>query len=300
MLTDRLKQVAARTVFTLGLGFCLPVACSPSDDVVARPAVTPDDDSCLLACGAAACPCPISPPIRMPREDGSAFAVDATEATVESYWAFLHTGTTPAIGPVAHADMCAWNTSFAPKEDAMELDPNCTTWFDFERLVRFEPTKPVVCIDWCDAAAYCTWLGGHLCGLTEGQRMSRDEIGSNAAEWYSACSSNGATVYCYGDEFDPQACNTAEAAGGGVVMPVASLPSCEGPSPGLFDMNGNADEWVAACDDFGPDDPGLATCYRVGGAFFQGGAAQSRCASSIPGARGLHGNNTGVRCCYDR
>jgi formylglycine-generating enzyme required for sulfatase activity len=234
--------------------------------------------------------------MRLP--DGAAFAIDATEVTVESYWKFLHTGTTPAVGPVAHESVCGWNTSFAPKEDAAELDPNCSQHFDFERLVDEEPNRPVVCVDWCDAAAYCSWIGGHLCGLAGGAVMTRDQFGVED-EWYSACSSQGTTAYSYGDEFDAQACNTLNAGHGSVAIAVASLPSCEGPSRGLFDMNGNADEWVAACDSFESEGASLVSCYRVGGAFFQGGVEQSRCDSAYSGYRGLQGNDTGFRCCYD-
>jgi formylglycine-generating enzyme len=231
--------------------------------------------------------------------DGTSFAIDATEVTVTSYGKFLATGSTPETGPVAHPDVCTWNTQFAPKADAQDLDPNCATYFDFDKLLEDESSLPVVCVDWCDASAYCAWAGGHLCGLQGGAPMMRDDFGETD-EWYSACSSAGTRTYSYGTEFDAKACNTLASGNGSIAITVATLPTCEGPSPGLFDMNGNADEWVAACDSFDTEGASFVSCYRVGGAFFQGGAAQSRCSSAYPGYRGLHGNDTGFRCCYDR
>ena len=58
---------------------------------------------------------------------------------------------------------------------------------------------------------------------------------------------------------------------GGTLVPVASLPGCQGGYPGVFDMSGNVEEVEDSCDDAG-------TCYSRGGSFVDDPAlAETRC-----------------------
>lgn len=313
-------------VAAVPLAASLPTSCAQADDVIARtapslqapepealtepqpipepqtltgpqPMPEPQQEvSCLLSCGGNECPCSNTPQIVVPSGD---YSIDATEVTITEYQRFLSSGTTPSTGPQAHASFCEWNTSFVPTESSVEVDPRCYTDFDFEGWLVTDPQRPVVCVDWCDAAAYCEWQGGRLCQRTDGGLIEGSEGDAPNSEWYLACSLAGAQAYSYGNDFDAMQCNVQGSGHNGYSIPVASLPSCEGPLDGLFDMTGNVDEWVAWCDEYSVDEPEMDGCYRVGGGFFQGEASLSRCDAGLWGQRGLLGNNTGFRCCYD-
>lgn len=86
---------------------------------------------------------------------------------------------------------------------------------------------PVVLVTRADALAFCAWLGG-------GARLP------TAAEWEAAA---GDTTWPWGDAFDPERCNCAEAAYGWTV-PVRAHPDGAAPC-GAEQLAGNVWEWVA-------------------------------------------------------
>jgi formylglycine-generating enzyme required for sulfatase activity len=84
---------------------------------------------------------------------------------------------------------------------------------------------PVVLVTRADAAAFCARLGARL---------------PTSAEWSAAA---GAATWPWGDAFEPERCNCAEA-GWGWTTPVRAHPA--GASPcGAEDLAGNVWEWVA-------------------------------------------------------
>ena len=74
---------------------------------------------------------------------GVAFCIDDTEVTNSQYQAFL---TVAAAMPQAPTPRCAWNTELTPAATGS----GCAA---FDPAGR--PDHPVVCVDWCDAEAYC-------------------------------------------------------------------------------------------------------------------------------------------------
>jgi formylglycine-generating enzyme required for sulfatase activity len=89
---------------------------------------------------------------------------------------------------------------------------------------------PVVLVTRDDALAFCAWAGGRL---------------PTGEEWRAAA---GPATWPWGDTFDPERCNCAEAAWGWTV-PVRAHPEGAAPS-GAEQLAGNVWEWVA---DSGPD-----------------------------------------------
>jgi formylglycine-generating enzyme len=195
--------------------------------------------------------------------NGVPFCIDATEVTSAAYEAFV-----AATGPNGFG-------SAGPP-------PSCVGYSGFERKggAPLIADQPVDYVTWCDAFAFCRSAGKRLCGQIAG-------TDATTGEWYAACSAGGKRVYSYGNTYDPNACNTMSDA----TKRVGSSTGCEGGLPGLVDMNGNAGEWVDACD------PVTSQCSYAGGFYASG--SDSTC-------DGLFGNNPaasqpypgiGFRCC---
>ena len=170
------------------------------------------------------------------------YFIHATEVTVSQYGAFLRAKNGDVSGQSA---VCSWNQSY----------------WDYDSHPIMEPAnQPIAWVDWCDAAAYCSWAGMRLCGRIGGGSIGRADVFNVALDqWYVACGGPNGGVH----PNDNPVCNSS----GGIndVADVATFPGCEGYWPGLFDMEGNLAEWVDGCDgNTGASD----LCYLMGGNIF--------------------------------
>lgn len=215
---------------------------------------------------------------------GISFCIDSTEVTQNQYQQFLKTTGTATI---TQEPFCSFNTGFAPT--------SCGTYDPVTKGAR-----PVDCVNWCQASAFCRWNGKRLCGKIGGGPLATSQVADPTKDqWSAACSANGSRAFPYGASYNPTACNTADREAG-AAWSVGSQASCQGGETGLFDMSGNIGEWQDACD----DGPANANCAYRGGRFIDGFSQYLRCDNGGVGAfefgqRGLNGFAIGFRCCAD-
>lgn len=204
------------------------------------------------------------------------FCIDSTEVTRGQFRAFLAAPESERMA--AAPSFCTWNT----------VPPTLPSATSSDNL-------PVGNVNFCDAKQFCTWAGKRLCGkIGSGPVTASQLTDPKVSQWYFACSANGTLQYPYGDAYVGSTCAT-ETPG---LSPVQGFPDCRGkaaPYNGIYDMNGNAEEWEDACDAPAPNEDTL--CRGRGGGnednakctckFFDYASAKARFA-------GL-----GFRCCKD-
>ena len=104
----------------------------------------------------------------------SAFRLDKYEVTVGRFRAFVNAGTAtqtspPVPGAGAHASISAsgwdasWNASLAANTTALTAAMKCSatyqTWTD---TFGANESRPINCVTWYEAMAFCAWDGGFL------------------------------------------------------------------------------------------------------------------------------------------
>lgn len=239
-------------------------------DAASAPDVQPATDAGAEDADAEAGRCPEGRGPKMIVAD--TFCIDSTETTNRQYSEFLDEALEFDAGPLH--PVCANVTSHLPR---------C----DYEPVSK--PDRPVRCVSWCDAVVYCRWAGKRVCGRIGGGSLTPGQsVDPTVSQWMAACTRLGQKAYAYGATLDPNACP------GDGVEPhdVGAFATCEGGYPGIFDMNGNVEEWEDSCRDV----DGGRVCEKRGNDY---GGSSGACAQSFPEDVFEANPDTGIRCCAD-
>lgn len=212
------------------------------------------------------------------------FCIDANEVTYQQYLAFYNSN---PLAANQDAD-CLWNTDFTPSGNWPQPAQN--------------QQHAISNVNWCQAAAYCKYLGRHLCGEIGGGPSSAAAANDYTQdEWFDACTAQGKNTWPYGASFDNTKCWST-------LTPPSNPPlsgtqgsstfqGCIGGEANLFEMSGNAAEWVNNCS--GSTDQN-DTCAVRGGSWLSDTSDELRCDSggTLPTyARDYSGDDVGFRCC---
>jgi formylglycine-generating enzyme required for sulfatase activity len=198
------------------------------------------------------------------------FYMDSTEVTVAHYAEFLTAKGEDTSGQPA---ACAWNASYDPDPDESS-----------DELVR-----PQTGVDWCDARAFCEWADKRLCGSMGGGPIAEADVNDlSKSEWFRGCGGPGGDTH-------PSIDGTYETCNDDTGDLMAAGSTCEGSYAGLFDMQGNAAEWIDSC---ASEDGAGDTCMTMGGSYT--GTGQGYCNQATEFGQFLRADRympVGFRCC---
>jgi eukaryotic-like serine/threonine-protein kinase len=108
------------------------------------------------------------------------------------------------------------------------------------------------------------------------------------------CYPNEFRLACSGPDFlvepEDEHCNTVEGGMASELVLTGSFPDCEGYAPGVYDLIGNASEWVFRCHTTYDEN-----CEIAGGSYT---SANNSCSSGhFDESRHYRGDRLGFRCC---
>lgn len=199
--------------------------------------------------------------------------IDRYEVTRAQYWAFVE-AMNGQVAPSLPA-VCNFKTSHGGAVPSF-----------------IDDHLPATRVDWCDAYAYCQYVGRRLCGKPGGGATPHLDWNKPASsQWMKACQGPSLYAFPYGNTAQAGVCH--DNSGPAEPRPVGSFPMCEGGYQDVFDMSGNVMEWEDGCNGTsgGTDD-----CLLRGGSYSHPGPAACADFSSSPRDNDT-ADNIGFRCC---
>jgi formylglycine-generating enzyme required for sulfatase activity len=239
----------------------------------------------------------LAPLVLSKQPDGTCYWIGKTEVTVQEYEQFLMSSARPIDWD---AKLCAWKTAPSDPASVQAANDPCTLSTSVE-ADPFRLTKPIRCVDWCDAKALCTWAGMDLCGgITNGSFVGPSDVPD---QWGGACSANG-WPYVSGTMPVAGQCNVGLSEDAGQCYSALGQPRCAPTDVGSFracvspsgaeDMIGNVAEWVKLC---GNSDGGPGTLCQHRGGSFAGNLDDETCYVTAADGISTRDRGLGLRCC---
>jgi formylglycine-generating enzyme required for sulfatase activity len=225
---------------------------------------------------------------------GVAYCMDRTEVTQAQYAAFLAAKGDDLSGqsPQCAKENYTYQPNLYPVGDPEPKKNACpeNAWSP-EKM----PEHPAMCLDLCDARAYCLWVGKRLCGKIGGGPLPKVKEGNEpkaqldpeVSQWYNACTQGGKTKFAYGDKADPSKCADS------ITSVEDFANTCHGQNP-PFDQILNLSGGVAEMEDVDIDTPGLGGIVTRG---TKGGVPETSYDCEGYASGSVH--YAGFRCCAD-
>jgi formylglycine-generating enzyme required for sulfatase activity len=241
----------------------------------------------------------------------SAFRLDTYEVTVGRFRRFVASYAPASLAKGAGKNPNdptdpgwdpSWSANLPVDRPALLADLKCDaayqSWTD---APAGNETKPMSCIDWYEAFAFCVWDGGRLPTEAEWNAAAAGESDQRAYPWGAAVPGPDATLADYGCYFGGSGTCTGVAN----LAPAGSIPAGDG-KWGHADLGGSVWEWtldgyapyVTPCVDCANHDPSLNRVLR-GGSFYD---ALTYLPSSYRGGffdPTIQSFDAGVRCARD-
>lgn len=176
------------------------------------------------------------------------FQLDTYEVTVGRFRVFVDAGfgtqaNPPAAGAGAHANVSgsgwatSWNNLLEPTTAALQSSLVCSAGATFTNTTSTSDNRPINCVTWYEAMAFCAWDGGFL--PTEAQWNYAAAGGSEQRAYAFSNPPGSLAIDCsYGNYMPSAACNAAGANRVG-----SESPKGDG-KWGQADLSGNVFEWT--------------------------------------------------------
>lgn len=209
--------------------------------------------------------------------NAGSFCIDSTEVTQSQYAAFLAAKGSDTSG---QPSSCTTNSSFVPT-----VGGGCDSSF---WAPSTHPNRPVVCVDWCDAVAYCQWSGKRLC-------TGPSTYGANTGgDWNTACAGVGLNTLSIGLWCQVSRTGYTSKVESRDVKADSACAGSSAPYSGVYDLNGNVAEWVDSCVD-----ASASSNCSIRGGWFSMSEDYADCSAGgwVEGARNSRLSSVGFRCC---